>query len=411
VAVTGVGLVSCLGHDLDAAVDALRHGRSGVRAVPGWRERKLKSWIAGTLDGVEEKRAAAPLPKKLAPGMSSSALYCALASRDAVADSGLGPEELRDPGTGCLVGSGIGDARSVHHAGDLFHSGRLRRIDPYTVLRAMSSSASAAVTNLLGIRGRSYSLSSACATSAHNVGHAAELIAHGLLDRAVAGGGEEVDELTAAAFQALRMALSTRYNDAPETASRPYDRGRDGFVVSGGAGIVVLEELESARRRGARIHAEIAGHGANSDGFDLVLPQPDGEQAAECMTAALAAAGVDPGSVDYVNTHGTGTVHGDVAEAKALRRLFGDRVPPFSSTKSMTGHALGAAGGLELIFCIGMLEGGFLAPSINVEELDPAFDGLPLITEPTERRVDVVLTNNFGFGGTNCSLVVKRCEE
>lgn len=410
VAVTGVGLVSCLGHDLDTVALALARGESGVRAVPEWREHGLKSWIAGTLDGIEEKRRAAKLPKKLAPGMAASAVYCSLAALDAVADSGLEPGEVQDLATGCLVGSGIGDTRSVHHAGNLFDAGKLRRIDPYTVLRGMSSSASAAVVNLLGIRGRSYSISSACATSAHNIGHAAELIAHGQLDRAVAGGGEEVDQLTAAGFQALRMALSTRHVDTPERASRPYDAGRDGFVVSGGAGIVVLEEMESARRRGARIRAEIAGHGATSDGFDLVLPEPEGRQAAACMEAALAAAGAEPGAVGYVNTHGTGTVHGDVAEVEALRRVFGGRLPPFSSTKSMTGHALGAAGALELIFSIAMLEGGFLAPSINVDELDPAFAGLPLVTEPTERRIETILSNNFGFGGTNCSLVIRRAE-
>ncbi|MCP3957233.1 MAG: beta-ketoacyl-[acyl-carrier-protein] synthase family protein [bacterium] len=407
VVVTGLGLVSCLGHDYATVIRALRRGSSGVRAMPEWREHGLKSLVAGRPEGLEEKKQDARLPKKLAPGMSEAALHCSLAARDAVADAGLEDADLGQAGTGCIVGSGTGGVETVHRAGDLYYSDRLRRIDPYTVLRAMSSSASAAVSNLLGIRGRSYSLSSACATSAHNIGHARELIAGGLLDRAVAGGGEGVSELITASFQALRLALSTRYNDTPERASRPYDAGRDGFVVSGGGGIVVIEELEAAKRRGARMRAEILGHGANSDAFDLVLPQPDGERTAECMRAALTGAGVEPEEVDYVNTHGTGTVHGDVSEVRALQRVFGERVPPFSSTKSMTGHALGAAGALELIFSIGMLEEGFLAPSINVENLDPAFEGLPIVTTASDRRPRTILSNNFGFGGTNSSLVIR----
>lgn len=408
VAVTGLGLVSCLGHDYRSAVDALKRGTSGVRAMPDWQRLGLKSRVAGWIDGLDDKRQAARLPKKLAPAMSAGALYCCLAARDAVAGAGLAAEQLADGGTGCLVGTGSSDNASIYRAGELFYSGRLRRIDPYTVLRAMSSSASAAVSNLLGIRGRSYSISSACATSAHNIGHAYELIAHGLLDRAVAGGGEDVGELSACAFQALRLALSTRYNDTPAAASRPYDSGRDGFVLSGGGGIVVLEELEAARRRGAPIRAEILGWGASSDGFDLVLPEPAGAQAATCMSSALADAGVAPGEVDYVNTHGTGTVHGDAAEVKALRRVFANRVPPFSSTKSMTGHAIGAAGAIELIFAVGMIEDGFLAPSINVDNVDPAFSDLPIVTATTRLKVATILSNNFGFGGTNAALVIRR---
>ncbi len=410
VAITGLGLVSCLGHDITTVVDALRSGTSGIRALPAWREQGLKSWIAGVIDGLEDKQKAAQLPKKLLPGMSKAALYCCLAARDAVNDSALSEDLLTDPQTGCIVGSGVSGVRSVYRAGDLFASGRGRRIDPYTVLRSMSSSASASVSNLLGIHGRSYSLSSACATSAHNIGHACELIAHGALERAVSGGGEDVSELVTAAFQALRLALSTRYVETPTHASRPYDAERDGFVVSGGAGIVMVEELASARRRGARLRAEILGYGANSDGFDLVLPQPDGRQAATCMEAALDDAGVTADEIDYVNTHGTATIHGDLAEVAALRRVFGERMPPFSSTKSMTGHALGAAGALELIFCVAMLEHGFLAPSINIDQIDPAFEGLPIVTESTRRPITTILTNNFGFGGTNASLVLRKLD-
>lgn len=408
VAVTGVGIVSCLGHDYGQVIDALRAGRSGVRAMPEWKTRGLASQVAGMIDDLDDKVSAAALPKALALGMSEAALYSALAARDAVADAGFGPGDLSATDTGCFVGSGVGSCQTIHHAAELYHAGRLRRADPCTVLRAMSSSPSAAVANLLGIRGRSYSLSSACATSAHNVGHAYELIRDGALTRAVAGGGEAVDDLVAAAFSTLRLALSTHYNDTPERASRPYDLGRDGFVVSGGAAVVVLEELGAARRRGARVRAEIAGFGATSDGYDLVRPEPSGEQAAACMAAALADAGIDPSGVGYVNTHGTSTPQGDVAELRALRRVFGARVPPFSSTKSMTGHTLGAAGAMELVFCAGMLEHGFLAPSINVEEPDPAVADLPLVITACDAALDTALSNSFGFGGTNATLVLRR---
>ncbi|HEX6201707.1 MAG TPA: beta-ketoacyl-[acyl-carrier-protein] synthase family protein, partial [Thermoanaerobaculia bacterium] len=401
VAVTGIGLVSCLGHDLAAVGRALREGRSGVRAMPEWDRPGLRSRVAGALPGAEERFAAAGFPKQAALAMCEAGRWCALAARDAVADAGLEAAQLGDRGTGCFVGSGVGDVRTVHRTTEMYHAGHLRRADPFAVLRAMSSSPSATVATLLGVRGRSYSLTSACATSAHNVGHAYELIRDGALDRAVAGGGEEVSDLVAAAFSTLRLALSTRYNDEPERASRPYDAGRDGFVVGGGAGIVVLEELAAARRRGARIHCEIAGFAANSDAHDPVLPDPTGAGAAACIEAALADAGVTPDAVGYVNTHGTSTRDGDVAELNALRRVFGPRVPLFSSTKSMTGHPLGAAGALELAFCASMLEEGYLAPSINVDDPDPAVAGLPLITTTRDSRVDVALSNSFCFGGTN----------
>lgn len=408
VAVTGIGLVSCLGHDLGTVGAALRAGQSGVRAMPEWDGPGLNSRVAGALDGAEERLRTAGFPKQLVLGMSDAGRWCALAARDAVNDAGLGAGELGDRATGCFVGSGVGDSRTIHGTTELYRSGRLRRADPFTVLRAMSSSPSATVAGMLGIRGRSYSLSSACATSAHNVGHAYELIRGGVLDRAVAGGGEDVSDLVAAAFSTLRLALSTHYNDRPERASRPYDTLRDGFVIGGGAAIVVLEEMAAARRRGARVRCEIAGFGATSDAHDAVLPDPAGGGGAACMEVALADAGIAPGEVDYVNTHGTSTPDGDVAELRALRRVFGDRVPPFSSTKSMTGHGLGAAGALELAFCADMLEEGYLAPSINVDEPDPEVVGLPLVTEAREARVGVAMSNSFGFGGTNAVLVVRR---
>jgi 3-oxoacyl-[acyl-carrier-protein] synthase-1 len=408
VAITGIGLVCCLGHDLHEVGAALRNGRSGVRAMPDWDRPGINSLVAGALEGVEDRLRHLDVPRALGLGMSGAAKLCALAALDAVADSGLGDGHLAARSTGCFVGSGAADYATIHHAVSLYRDGRLRRADPLTVVRAMSSSPSAAVANLLGIGGRSYSLSSACATSAHNIGHAYELIRDGALDLAVAGGGEEVSDLVAAGFSTLRMALSTHYNDRPEQASRPYDSGRDGFVVGGGAAIMVLEDLEQARQRGAGVHGEIAGFGATSDSHDPVLPDPGGAGAAACMEAALADAGASPAEVGYLNTHGTSTPLGDVAELRAIRRVFGDAVPSFSSTKSMTGHGLGAAGGLELAYCASMLAGGYLAPSINVDDPDPELAGLPLVTEPRNERFDLAMSNSFGFGGTNAVLLLRR---
>jgi 3-oxoacyl-[acyl-carrier-protein] synthase-1 len=411
VVVTGVGLVSCLGHDYETVLSALKNGQSGVRSVPeAWLGRGLKSLVAGTIEDIEEKQAAAGISKKLIPGMSDSARFCCIAAKDAVDDAGWNEEQVQSTDTLCIVGSGVGSVDAVQKAANLYYTDRIRRVDPYTVLRCMSSSSSAAVSNFLRIRGRSYSLSSACATSAHNIGHAVELIRGGIADRAVAGGGEDITELITAAFQGLRLALSTRYNDTPTQASRPYDADRDGFVISGGGAIVALEELEQARSRGARIYGEILGYAANSDGFDLVLPEPEGKQAGACMAAAIADAAIEPGEIDYINTHGTSTIHGDVAEVKGMQTVFGDDLPAFSSTKSMTGHGIGAAGGLELIFCLGMLNEGFIAPSINIENLDPAVEGLPVVTETLTRDLDTILSNNFGFGGTNASIVLRKLD-
>jgi 3-oxoacyl-[acyl-carrier-protein] synthase-1 len=410
VAVTGLGLVSCLGHEYAGVSERLQNGESGVVATPEWDVYGIKSLVAGMITGTDERRKELKIPKKLALGMSDSALYCAMAAKDAVAGSGLGQEELASPRTACIVGSGTGSVRSVEKASQLTHSGQIRRVDPFTVLRCMASSTSAGVANLLGIHGPSYSISSACATSTHNIGHACQLIQAGVIDKAVAGGGEDCNHLVTAAFQGLRIALSTRYNDTPTQASRPFDAGRDGFVISGGGGVLVLEDLEQAQRRGAPIRAEIVGYAANSDGYDMVLPEPDGVRAAQCMELALADAELDPEAVDYVNTHGTATTAGDVAELRALRRVFGDGLPAFSSTKSMTGHGIGAAGVLEIIFCIAMLEHGFLAPSINVDEPDPEVEGMPLVTETSDRAPTTVLSNNFGFGGTNASIVVRRAD-
>ena len=408
VAVTGLGIVSCLGHSYVDVIKRLRSGESGVRGVPEWSQFGIRSLVAGTLEGVDAKRRTAPISKELLLGMSDAALYCSLSALDAVADAGLTEKELQSVRVGCIVGSGTGSVVSVYNAAKLAYSGQARRIDPFAILRCMSSSPSAAVANLLKVHGPSYSISAACATSAHNVGHAFSLIRSGVLDAAVAGGGEEVNELIAACFEGQRMTLSTGCNDKPEAASRPFDASRDGFVLSGGGGIVVLEEMGRAEARGAKVRAEIIGYGATSDGYHMVAPSPDGMQAAACMRMAIDDAGIRPEEIDYINAHGTSTVAGDNAEVQAMHLVFGDRVPSFSSTKSMTGHAIGAAGVHELVYCIGMLEQGFLAPSINVDKLEPAFEGLALITESVNCGPTTVLTNNFGFGGTNASLVLRR---
>jgi 3-oxoacyl-[acyl-carrier-protein] synthase I len=416
VAITGVGIVSCMGNSFDELIPRLRRGESGVRAVPAWAELGIKSLVAGTLEGLDEATEAAAIPKRLRPGMSDAALYCSIAARQAVTDAGLTAADLASPRTACIVGSGTGSIQTVYEAATEIAAGRIRRVSPFTVLRCMASSASAAVANLLGVRGPSYSLSSACATSTHCIGHAAQLVRWGVADVALAGGGEDLYAMVTGAFQGLRIALSTRYNETPARASRPYDADRDGFVIAGGGGMVVLEELERARRRGARLRGELAGYAAGSDGHDLVLPEPSGEQAAACLRSALADAAVSPREVGYVNTHGTSTVAGDVAELRALRLVFEEPargsggVPPFSSTKSMTGHSIGAAGAHELIYCLAMMEGGFLAPSINIERPDPELAGLPVLTEAVEARPAVMLSSNFGFGGTNAALVVRRAE-
>ncbi len=409
VAITGVGLVSCLGHDYAQVVRALQSGASGLRAMPEWESLGLKSRVAGAIVDIEAKLKRTSIPKKLRLALSEASKYCCIASLDAVNDSGLPEADVQSDRTACIVGTGIGSVESIYAGGRQVHSGEIAKLSPLVVLKGMASSSSAAVANLLKSHGRSYSISSACATSAHSIGTAYELIRYGVVDRAIAGGGEEVHPLIAAGFQALRFALASKHNDHPERASRPYDVARDGFVVGGGAGIVVLEALDQALARGARVRAEIIGFGTNSDGFDMVMPEPAGIYAAKCMRSALQGSGISPREVGAINTHGTATVKGDLAEVTAMKEVFDGKLPPFSSTKSMTGHPLGAAGALEVIFCVGMLEHNFIAPSINIDELDPDFVGLPVVTTPRFTELDTILSNSFGFGGTNASLLLKAC--
>ncbi len=408
VAVTGVGLVSNLGADLTEIVSNLRRGRSAVVAVPEWAELGLSSTIAAKISDADRLRTDSGFTEEQLLCMSDVALFCSLAARDAIGDAGLDAHDLGGRNTGCIVGSGTSGTMATYEGARQLFAGRARRISPFIALQTMASSCSANLVNVFGIGGRSYSISSGCATSAHAIGHAFELIRDGRQELIIAGGGEELNEVVAGAFNAMRMALSTHFNETPALASRPFDNRRDGFVLGEGAGIVVLEDWQRAEARGARIRGEIIGFAANSDGNQMVLPRPDGGPAAECMAAALDDAGLAPGDVDYVNAHATSTRQGDAAEGRALRRVFSASQPLVSSTKSMTGHSLAAAGAHEMIFCLAMMEHGFVAPSINVESFDGECGDLNLVTEVREKDLEVVLSNSFGFGGTNATLILRR---
>jgi len=396
VVVTGLGIVSCLGNDPDSVERSLREGRSGIRHVPEYAELGLRSCVAGIPDVENEP----PVDRKLRRFMGDAALYAYHAMRRAVDDAGLEASQISHPRTGLIVGSGVGSPFEHVAAADNLRNSGLSKVLPYTVPRVMGSTASACLSTAFSILGTSFSLTSACATSAHCMGQAAELIRFGRQDIVFAGGAEEVKWTSTSLFDAMG-ALSTAYNDP--TASRPFDAGRDGFVIAGGAGILVLEELEHARRRGARIHGELIGYGASCDGLDMVTPSAAG--AARAMRLALDEAG---GTVDYINAHATSTPLGDVSELKAIREVFGSAMPPISSTKGQSGHAIAASGAHEAIFSLLMLGRGFVAGCANVSELDSACAGMPILTSCLERRIDTMMSNSFGFGGTNACLVFRR---
>ncbi|MBX3699777.1 MAG: beta-ketoacyl-ACP synthase I [Dokdonella sp.] len=395
VVVTGMGIVSCLGNAADNVSRALRDGISGLRSMPEFAEHGLRSHVAGApqIDLV------AAIDRKLKRFMGDAAAYAYVAMRDAVADAGLALDRIRHPRIGVIAGSGGGSAQWQIETGDLLREKGIRKVGPYMVPRTMCSTVSATLATAFGILGLSYSIAAACATSAHCIGAAADLIRHGAQDIVFAGGGEELHWGMTAQFDAMG-ALSTAWNATPEAASRPYDTGRDGFVIGGGGGILVLEEYEHAKARGARIHAELVGYGVTSDGADMVAPS--GEGAVRCMRMALA--GVD-GAIDYLNTHGTATPVGDITELNAVREVFGADVPPLSSTKALTGHSLGAASVHEAIYSLLMLRDGFLAGSANIAELDPRAEGFPIVRSSRAATLRTVMSNSFGFGGTNASLV------
>ncbi len=406
--ITGVGLLCSLGRKYQEVTAALRAGRSGIRAAPEWARLGLKVSVWGPVDADLKGYGIDRISPNVLPAMSEAGLLCSLAAIDALDDAGLDSEALNKVRSACIVGSGGTSTEAVYQAATKLYAGNPRKISPYSVLRVMCSSASTSVVGALRLRGRSYSISSACATSAHAIGHAYELIRSGIIDVAVAGGGDEVSEHTAAAFDALRIALSTRYNNRPEAASRPFDAGRDGFVLSGGAGIVVLESEGHMVRRHARSRACVVGFGANSGPDDLVLPDRSGAPGRDCMQQALEDARLTAAQIDAINAHATGTVAGDIAEVNSIRSVFGSRVPPFASTKSMTGHPLGGAGALETIFCVTMLENQCLLPSINIDSVDPEFANLPIVRRCESVELKYVLNNSFGFGGTNAALILGR---
>ncbi|AMC99246.1 MULTISPECIES: beta-ketoacyl-ACP synthase I [Halomonas] len=399
VVVTGLGIVSCLGNDRQAVVEALRNGRSGIRFKEEYAERGFRSQVAGAVDIDLDSL----IDRKLRRFMGDAAAYAYVSMAQAVEDSGLTPEQVSHERTGLIAGSGGASSANQVEAADVMREKGLRRVGPYRVTRTMGSTVSACLATPFQIKGVNYSISSACATSAHCIGNAMEQIQLGKQDIVFAGGGEEEHWTLSCLFDAMG-ALSTHYNDTPEKASRPYDKARDGFVIAGGGGMLVLEELEHARARGAKIYAELVGYGATSDGHDMVAPS--GEGATRCMRQALATV---EGDIDYINTHGTSTPVGDVAELKAIRAVFGDSTPAMSSTKSLTGHSLGATGVQETIYSLLMMENDFIAASANVEELDDQAAGFDIVTSRRDGvSIERVLSNSFGFGGTNACLVLQR---
>jgi len=400
VVVTGMGIVSCLGNDAATVAKSLRNLHPGIRFVPEYAELGLRSQVAGVPDIDLE----AQIDRKLKRFMGDAAAYSYIAMRDAIADAGLSDDQVRDARTGVIAGSGGGSAHWQIETGDLLRQRGVRKVGPYMVPRTMCSTVSAALATAFGIRGVSYSISAACATSAHCIGAAADMIRHGVQDVVFAGGGEEAHWGMTAQFDGMG-ALSTHHNDTPETASRPYDVGRDGFVIAGGGGMLVLESLEHASARGARILAELVGYGVTSDGVDMVAPS--GEGAVRCMKMAMQ--GVDS-PIDYLNTHGTSTPLGDIVELSAVREAFGEKIPPLSSTKALSGHSLGAASVHEAIYCLLMMQGGFMAGSANITQLDPKAEEFPVLLESRDAKLRTVMSNSFGFGGTNGTLVFRTFE-
>jgi 3-oxoacyl-[acyl-carrier-protein] synthase-1 len=399
VVVTGIGAVSCLGNTQAEITDSLKSGRSGIVANESYQEMGLRSQVSGSVNiDIAEH-----VDRKVRRFMGDAAAYAFISMQRAIEDSGLEESDVSNVRSGLITGSGGASSANIVASADKLREKGVRKIGPYMVTRTMGSTVSACLATPFRIKGINYSITSACATSAHCIGVGAEQIQMGKQDIIFAGGGEEEHWSLACLFDAMG-ALSSKYNDAPATASRPYDATRDGFVIAAGGGTMVLEELEHAKARGAKIYAELVGYGATSDGYEMV--SPSGEGAQRCMELAKSTV---EGPIDYVNTHGTSTPAGDISEVEAIRSVFGDDMPRYGSSKSMCGHSLGATGVQEAIHCLLMLEHDFIAPSINVNDPDPAVAGTPLVTERVDNAgIRTAMSNSFGFGGTNAALVFQK---
>lgn len=396
--ITGMGIVSSIGNNLQNVLQSLKTGKSGISFSEQFKEAGLKSNVWGAVDlNLDEL-----IDRKVKRFMGDAAAYAYLSMQQAIEDSGLSESEVSNERTGLICGSGGASSRNQVEACDTLRTKGIRRVGPYQVTRCMGSTTSACLATPFKIKGVNYSISSACSTSAHCIGTAAEQIMLGKQDVVFAGGGEELDWSLACLFDGMG-ALSTKYNETPEKASRTYDADRDGFVIAGGGGMVVVEELEHALARGAKIYGELVGFGATSDGYDMVAPS--GEGAVRCMKQAMA---TSKNPVQYINTHGTSTKVGDTKELEAIRQTFGADVPFLSATKAMTGHSLGAAGVQEAIYSLLMLNNNFIAPSINIENLDPLAEGLPIVTSAKDIELECVMSNSFGFGGTNACLIFNK---
>lgn len=399
VVVTGIGIVSCLGNNKTEVLDSLKAGRSGISFNQSYADVGMRSHVSGTVNIDKE----ALIDRKILRFMGDASAYSYIAMAEAIEDSGLSEADISNERTGIVAGSGGGSPEDQLESTDILREKGMRRVGPYRIPRTMSSSVSACLATPFKIRGVNYSISSACATSAHCIGNAAELIQMGKQDIVFAGGGESEHWSMSHMFDAMG-ALSTKYNETPDKASRAFDANRDGFVIAGGGAMLVIEELEHALQRGAKIYGELTGYAATSDGYDMVAPS--GEGGSRAMRMAMD--GLE-GSVDYINTHGTSTPAGDVSELNAIRQVFGENIPTINSTKSLTGHSLGAAGAQEAIYSILMMEHDFVAASANIEELDPAAEGIPIALERIDNAgLNRIMSNSFGFGGTNACLVFDR---
>ena len=399
VVVTGMGIVSSLGANKLEVLESLKSAKSGIAFSEKYKEMGLRSHVHGSIPEIDTSEI---IDRKMLRFMADAAIYNAVALDEAIKESGLSPEMISHERTGLIMGSGGASNQNIVESADILRERGIKRVGPYRVPRAMGSTTSACLSTLFKIKGINYSISSACSTSAHCIGNAMEQIQLGKQDVVFAGGGEELDWSLTMLFDAMG-ALSSKYNDSPSQASRAFDADRDGFVISGGGGALVLESLDHAQARGAKIIAELVGYGATSDGYDMVAPS--GEGAKRCMEIATASVN---GAIDYINAHGTSTPVGDVKELGAIKEVFGDNIPLIGSTKSLSGHALGAAGVNESIYSLLMLQNDFVAESVNIENLDIEATGMPIVRETKDVKLSRVLSNSFGFGGTNACLVFEK---